>query len=336
MKVSELYFGVSQSQNQMLNWQLKKLIQHLILLQDHSTDQTCPCELAQSESEKCIPKHLAAIEAYAQETIPMVDSPELKGILEAIAGGASDLLREYKAGNAQEIESWARKARKELEPFYFEEGRMSKKAEEKFREAGYIQKVYQHQPLDEAVEEVRKILLEKGTIDPGDIRRIAEKYGIPYHTLVRASIKDLRLERIDGYRLTVAQSQEEWLFGPVLSPEEAEIPGFGERFERCVLHLKERMMPAYEKCPEMFYEPGVPKRENIGKMCNGMVLYHPYAVCRSVLRRVHGLPIERPWRGRQEEEELEEVEIIHREDEGDNPATVRELERELREKGVVF
>jgi len=356
---------------EMLKWQLKKLIQHFILLQDHSTDQSCPCELALSEQEKCIPKHLTAIEAYATETIPMTDNPELKEALRAIAGGASDLLRDIwgkEVVEYPEIEAWAREMRKKLEPFFFEQkveqggDMISKRIRELYQKAPRYSELvrklylkpddvefriaqYQETPLDKAVYEVRRILYEKGTIDPEDIKKVADKYGIPYDRLIREALKGLKYEKIDEtYRLVVppvkqAQRLREF-FGVILRPDEVEAidpktgkRDFPEKLERCVLHVFGGLP---EECREAI-ETGKarydPKQKRVVWRDTGKPIpdcYNPYAVCRASLRRYYGLPIMV-----EEEEELKRIEIIHKE-EVEEDREVLEIEKELREKGVIF
>lgn len=110
----------------MLDWQLRKLIGQSLLLQDHCIDVSCPCE-ADESIEYCIPKTLIAIQAYAEETYPMTDKDELKAMLEKIGGGANDLRRAYEEAREArkeppyaEIATFARDARKELEPFLWQ------------------------------------------------------------------------------------------------------------------------------------------------------------------------------------------------------------------------
>ena len=110
----------------LMRWQLTKLTGQLMLLSDHAIDQTCPCELKDETYEFCVPKHLIAVAAYCEETIPMTDKAELKELLESIQGGASDLRREYEkaVGKDKEpdrpgIAEFARESRKAIEPFLF-------------------------------------------------------------------------------------------------------------------------------------------------------------------------------------------------------------------------
>jgi len=114
-----------EASSEMLNWQYEKLIGQLTLLQEHSIDLTCPCELS-NEHEKCIPKHLITISSYCYETIPMSESSEVKEKLKQIAGAAEDLKREYlEAKNKNneppynDMAEFARNARKEIEPYIF-------------------------------------------------------------------------------------------------------------------------------------------------------------------------------------------------------------------------
>ena len=117
----------------MLRWQYKKLIGNLLLLQEHSTDLSCPCELTE-ESEDCIPKHLTVIESYCTETIPMTDNEKARELLQAIAGGADDLSRSYQEAPEDkrpyaEITEFARESRKALEPYLFTYKEVSAKQE---------------------------------------------------------------------------------------------------------------------------------------------------------------------------------------------------------------
>ena len=91
--MAELKLQKSASEK-MLIWQYKALVGELLLLQQHSTDEACPCELT-TEHEMCIPKHLLAIEKLAVETASMTDDANAKTILSNIAGAADDLSRAY-------------------------------------------------------------------------------------------------------------------------------------------------------------------------------------------------------------------------------------------------
>ena len=104
-------------------WQYRKVMGELLLTQAHSSDKSCPCELS-SEAEYCLPKHLIALQAYAEETMAMVEDEKAKGMLLALAEGANDLRREYEEAEKAErpydkITEFARQSRKELEPFLF-------------------------------------------------------------------------------------------------------------------------------------------------------------------------------------------------------------------------
>ena len=57
--------------NPILKWQYEQIIKEHLLLQEHLSDPSGPCE---SDGEMCVRKHLCAMEAYAEETIPMEDS----------------------------------------------------------------------------------------------------------------------------------------------------------------------------------------------------------------------------------------------------------------------
>jgi hypothetical protein len=128
-------------------------------------------------------------------------------------------------------------------------------------------------PIEQAVAEAKAVLREKEAERESlataykELERIAQKYNIPYDRLIRESMKEFVLRPLDEtfevvYAGEAGETQEE---SPIiLAPDEAAIPGFGEKFERCVMHLK----PAEEK---------------------GLIR-NAYAVCRASLRRAHGLP----------------------------------------------
>ena len=65
-----------------LKWQYDQIIKELLLLQEHQTDPTCPCE---TDGEMCVRKHLFTIEAYAEETIPMEDDESFRQEIEQLA-----------------------------------------------------------------------------------------------------------------------------------------------------------------------------------------------------------------------------------------------------------
>lgn len=52
---------------------LEQIKKHLILTQEHLTSGSCPACIKE--------KHLPALEAYAEETLPMVKDKELRNIL---------------------------------------------------------------------------------------------------------------------------------------------------------------------------------------------------------------------------------------------------------------
>ncbi|MEM2446411.1 MAG: hypothetical protein QW734_07120 [Candidatus Bathyarchaeia archaeon] len=66
---------------------IEQIKKNLLLLQDHASSYPCP---------SCIRKHLLSLEAYAEETIPMVKDQRLKEKL-------------------KEIREWAFRKRSELE-----------------------------------------------------------------------------------------------------------------------------------------------------------------------------------------------------------------------------
>jgi hypothetical protein len=102
-----------------LKYQYEQLIKHLMLLQDHAAARTCPYTPA---GEMCIRKHLLAIEAYAEETIPMEDNPTFKEKLANLQTEAlnyrldqEDVLCGEKEQALAGLDHWARKWRKEFE-----------------------------------------------------------------------------------------------------------------------------------------------------------------------------------------------------------------------------
>jgi hypothetical protein len=113
----------SPASEKMLNWQLRKLTGQLMLTQEHSTDQSCPCEYS-DEHEYCLVKHLIHIQSLAEETIAMTEDAKLKDTLSSIAGAANDLRRAYEESPEDkrpyaDIAQFARDARKAIEPYLF-------------------------------------------------------------------------------------------------------------------------------------------------------------------------------------------------------------------------
>jgi hypothetical protein len=100
-----------------LKWQYDQLIKELLLLQEHAADRSCPCE---TDGERCVRKHLIAIEAYAQETMPMEDNQEFKDKLQIIAQEAKDYRAQEEKSlrghpeEAPDVLDWARDRRREL------------------------------------------------------------------------------------------------------------------------------------------------------------------------------------------------------------------------------
>ena len=87
------------------------------MLQEHSADQSCPCE---SDGERCVRKHLLSIEALAQETLPMEENQEYKDKLQILAAESKmNREKEEKAlcGKPEEAPSlvdWTRNWRKQF------------------------------------------------------------------------------------------------------------------------------------------------------------------------------------------------------------------------------
>jgi len=104
-----------------LIWQYDQIIKELLLLQEHQTDPTCPCE---TDGEMCVRKHLLTIEAYAEETIPMEDDESFRQKLEQLAKEARQLRTEEESSlrggspeRTTDLIEWPRKWRKEFEAY---------------------------------------------------------------------------------------------------------------------------------------------------------------------------------------------------------------------------
>ncbi|MCW3489281.1 hypothetical protein [Dethiobacter alkaliphilus] len=100
-----------------LKWQYDQIIKELLLLQEHQTDPTCPC---QTDGEMCVRKHLMTLEAYAQETIPMEENEEFKDKLQMLAGEAKEYRKQEEAALRDEdvpvsLVEWTRNWRKAFE-----------------------------------------------------------------------------------------------------------------------------------------------------------------------------------------------------------------------------
>ncbi len=106
-------------QSGLMKYQYEQITKHLMLLQDHAAARYCPYT---PTGEMCIRKHLMAIEAYAQETMPMEDDPAYREKLENLHSEATNRRLDQEAvlcGEKEQylegIEHWARKWRKEFE-----------------------------------------------------------------------------------------------------------------------------------------------------------------------------------------------------------------------------
>lgn len=104
-----------------LKWQYEQIIKELLLLQEHQSDPSCPCE---SDGEMCVRKHLFAIEAYAEETISMEDNDSYRQKLKELAHEAKErreleeiLLRHEHSEIPKDFDEWPRKWRKEFESY---------------------------------------------------------------------------------------------------------------------------------------------------------------------------------------------------------------------------
>jgi hypothetical protein len=102
-----------------LKWQYEQIMKELLLLQDHQTDDSCPCAEA---GEMCVRKHLMTIEAYGQETVAMEHQEEWKDKLRLLAAEAKEhRLREESAlcgkDVSKDLSQWTRHWRKEFEGY---------------------------------------------------------------------------------------------------------------------------------------------------------------------------------------------------------------------------
>jgi hypothetical protein len=101
-----------------LKWQYDHLVKELLLLQEHASDPSCPCE---TEGEMCVRKHLMTIEAYAEETIPMEEAQDRIDLLQRVGHEAREhRLREEDALCGTDVPppdltEWSRVWRKEFE-----------------------------------------------------------------------------------------------------------------------------------------------------------------------------------------------------------------------------
>ena len=107
--------------NKILKWQYDQLVKELLLLQDHISDPSCPCETG---GEMCVRKHLFTIEAYAQESLSMEDNAEYQDKLGKLASEAKDRrnteeehLRREQAQAPSNLLEWARDWRKQFEGY---------------------------------------------------------------------------------------------------------------------------------------------------------------------------------------------------------------------------
>lgn len=107
-----------------LKWQYEQIIKELLLLQEHASDPSCPCE---TENEMCIRKHLFLIEAYAQETISIEENEEFADKLDTMAKEAKNLRRSQEqvlmgedAEFPADLVDWPRDWRKRFESYSLE------------------------------------------------------------------------------------------------------------------------------------------------------------------------------------------------------------------------
>lgn len=144
-----------------IKWQREQLVKELLLLQGHATDPTCPC---QTEGEKCVRKHLLMIEALAQETIPMVDSPADQERLFDLAKEAQELrdIEEHRlCGDDVEfpvdLAEWARTRRKDFEALACELEPTVLKQPAAFFQIGGSRVRYDRRDLDSAINAAQSI-----------------------------------------------------------------------------------------------------------------------------------------------------------------------------------
>ena len=107
-----------------LKWQYEQIIKELLLLQEHASDPSCPCE---TENEMCFRKHLFLIEAYAQETLTIEEDEEMNGKLERLSKEAREFRRmQEKVLRGEDVElpidlaHWTRDWRKAFETYSLE------------------------------------------------------------------------------------------------------------------------------------------------------------------------------------------------------------------------
>ena len=100
-----------------IKWQYDQIIKELLLLQEHQTDTSCPCETG---GEMCVRKHLLTLEAYAQETMPMEEDEEFTDKLQLLAADAQEYRKQEEAalrgeGEHVSLIEWTRNWRKAFE-----------------------------------------------------------------------------------------------------------------------------------------------------------------------------------------------------------------------------
>lgn len=111
--------GTMETMKPILKWQYDQLIKELLLLQEHLSNPSCPCE---SAGEQCVRKHLFTIEAYAEETIAIEENEEFKlKLMELALQAEANRQVEEKAlcgkGETVKIIEWSRKWRKNFETY---------------------------------------------------------------------------------------------------------------------------------------------------------------------------------------------------------------------------
>jgi len=101
-----------------LKWQYDQIVKELLLLQGHQEDPSCPCD---SGGEMCTRKHLAAVEAYGEETSGIEKDEEMRFKLTELARQAKERREQEEQALCgddvppADLLDWARDWRKELE-----------------------------------------------------------------------------------------------------------------------------------------------------------------------------------------------------------------------------
>ena len=270
----------------MLRWQYSTMLDQFLLLQLHAEDPSCPCSLRGISShelgEYCEPKHTRAILAMARETVPMETDAARIELLQDIVETGAPVLEEMEAklcGKETIADAlvWSREKRKPIETIVYGMCELKSGGSEIEHHSS------EEYPVEKARAEIMEIIKTKEGLEVEDFKRVAGSYGMPVDTLIRLAIEDWGIEPAypgaETYRLALPRHSSPEV-GVILPPEEAEIPGFAEALERCVLHVK---VDLPEWCTEAEWRKPLAERR---PGC-----YNPYAVCRASLRPAHGLGV---------------------------------------------